>query len=167
MSLPIPQALALFTVVLPLITGISTQGAYGLIKRSSKNEEYQLTIPLVAIIGLQLIYETIVATLASTYILPPASLVCGLHTKWEQLYSNKDAEAIKAIQDAFQCCGFKTPKDHAWPFENPSSCGENFHRNQGCIGEWRKAEQVNAGLFVLVAVVVFAIKVGDFPYCVR
>jgi len=159
LSLPIPQALGLFTVVLPLITGISTKGAYGLIKRSSKNQQYQLTIPLIAVIGFQLIYETVVATLASTYILPPASLACGLHTRWQKLLSAKDEKAIKAIQDAFQCCGFKHPRDMAWPFGNPSSCGEIFGRTQGCVGEWRKAEQVNAGLFVLVAVVVFAIKV--------
>jgi hypothetical protein len=124
-----------------------------------KNEQYQLTIPLIAVIGFQLIYETIVATLASTYILPPASLACGLDTRWQKLFSGKDENAIKAIQDALQCCGFHNPRDRAWPFGHPSTCGEVFGRNEGCLGEWRKAEQVDAGLFVLVAVVVFAIKV--------
>ncbi|KAH8590259.1 tetraspanin Tsp3 [Bisporella sp. PMI_857] len=160
LSLPIPQALGLFTVVLPLITGISTQGAYGLIQRSSKNEQYQLTIPLLAVIGFQLVYETIVATLALTYILPPASLACGLNEKWQKLFSERNERAIKDIQDSFNCCGFRTVKDRAWPFiqGQPSPCALTFGRTNSCLGEWRKAEQTTAGLFVLVAVVVFVIK---------
>jgi len=161
LSLPIPQALGLFTVVLPLITWISQQGAYGLIRRSSRNEQYQLTIPLIAVIGFQLIYETIVATLALTYILPPSSLECGLDLKWQKLVAANNVKAIKAIQDAFDCCGFRHVKDRAWPLpgQHHSPCGETFGRNDGCLGAWRKAEQIDAGLFVLVAVVVFVIKV--------
>jgi hypothetical protein len=162
LSLPIPQALALFTVVLPFMTGISTRGAYGLIRRPPNNRpQYQLTIPLIAVIGFQLVYETVVATLALTYIIPPASLGCGLETRWQSLFAGKNERAIKAIQDAFNCCGFHNVKDRAWPWgiAHPSVCGETFGRNKACMGEWRKAEQVNAGLFVLVAVVVFVIKV--------
>lgn len=114
LSLPIPQALALFTLVLPLITGISTRGAYGLIRRSSgSQQQYHLTIPLIAVIGFQLIYETVVSTLALTYIIPPSSLTCGLETRWQHLYANKDTRAIKVIQEAFNCCGFHNVKDRA------------------------------------------------------
>jgi len=160
LSLPIPQALALFTVVLPLITGISTKGVHGLIQRSSRNEPYQLTIPLLAVIGFQLIYETIVATLALTHVLPPSSLICGLDTRWQKLFVDKDAGAIKAIQDSFQCCGLHTVKDRAWPFPGTSAsvCEDIYGRHGGCLGSWRQAEQINAGLFVLVAVVLFIIK---------
>jgi hypothetical protein len=161
LSLPIPQALALFTVVLPLITGISTQGAYSLIQRSSKKENFKLTIPLLAVIGFQLIYETIVATLALTHILPPSALKCGLHEKWNFLYAQKDVNAVRAIQDAFDCCGFNSIYDRAYPFNDngKSSCAKVFNRNKSCFGEWRKAEQINAGLLLLVALVVFVIKV--------
>ncbi|KAG0650076.1 hypothetical protein D0Z07_3227 [Hyphodiscus hymeniophilus] len=159
LSLPISQALGLFTVILPLITGISTQGAYGLIQRSSKKDNYHLTIPLIVVIGFQLIYEIIVATLAMTYVLPPSSLACGLDQMWQFLYSNKNAKAIRAIQDAFECCGFKTVVDRAFPFSGGrSECAAVFGRDKSCLGEWRKAEQTHAGLFVIVALVVFLIK---------
>jgi len=161
LSLPIPQALGLFTVVLPLITGISTQGVYGLIKRSSKGKQYQLTIPLVAVIGFQLIYETVIATLALNHILPPDALVCGLESTWKKLYGDKNQKAIRAIQDSFECCGFRSVVDKAYPFTDhkPSPCAEIFGRSRSCFGAWREAEQVNAGLFLLVAVIVFIIKV--------
>jgi len=160
LSLPIPQALGLFTVVLPVITGISTQGVYGLIKRSSKNEQYQLTIPLIAVIGFQLVYETVVITLALTYLLPPDSLKCGLEVRWLALYRQKNAGAIRDIQEAFQCCGFNSVLDRGWPFDNKehATCSSVYGRTKSCFGEWRKAEQINAGILLLVAVTVFIIK---------
>ncbi|KUJ07396.1 uncharacterized protein LY89DRAFT_365263 [Mollisia scopiformis] len=159
LSLPIPPALALFTLVLPLITGISTRGAYGLIQRS-KNEPYQLTIPLIAVIGFQLIYETIVVTLSLTYILPPSSLVCGLHDRWQKLYAQKSS-AIRTIQDSFDCCGFKTVGDRSFPFQDSKrpTCAADYHRSSSCWEQWRQAEQTNAGLLLLVAVIVFIVKV--------
>lgn len=161
LSLPIPQALGLFTVVLPLITGISTQGAYGLIQRSSKHEQYQLTIPLIAVIGFQLIYETIVATLSLTYILPPSALKCGLEDRWSKLFSAKNADAIRAIQDSFNCCGLNSVNHQAFPFTNDkaTNCASTFHRNSRCLEPWRQAEQINAGLLLLVALIVFIVKV--------
>ena len=161
LSLPIPQALGLFTVVLPLITGISTQGAYGLIQRSSKNEQYQLTIPLIAVIGFQLVYETIVATLAMTFILPPSDLGCGLNDRWTVLYRLQNEKAIRAIQDSYDCCGLRNVRDKAYPFNSTghSFCTEITGRTKSCLDDWKKAEQINAGLFVLVALVVFVLKV--------
>jgi len=161
LNLPISQGLALFTVVLPLITGISTQGAYGLIQRSSRHEQYQLTIPLIAVIGFQLIYETIVATLSLTYILPPSSLKCGLEDRWSKLYSAKNADAIRAIQDSFNCCGFNSVNHKAFPFtdDKVTNCASMFRRNSSCFEPWRQAEQINAGLLLLVALIVFIVKV--------
>lgn len=157
------MSLGLFTVVLPLITGISVQGANTLIAQAVKKERYQLTIPLIAVMGFQLIYETVVATLALTYILPPSSLNCGLNERWQQIWLTENERAVKDIQDAFNCCGFTTVKDRAWPFSKrvASSCAETFGRTKSCAGPWRKAEQTTAGLFLLVAVVVFCIKVSQ------
>ncbi|TVY78436.1 hypothetical protein LSUE1_G007220 [Lachnellula suecica] len=161
LSLPIPQALALFTVVLPIITGISTQGVSGLIQRSSKSEQYQLTIPLLAVLGFQLMYETIIATLALTKIIPPSALSCDLNSKWQSLFQTKNIRAISAIQDSLQCCGFNSVKDRSFPFGQPSTCAKDYGRSQSCAGKWRRAEQVNAGLLLLVAVVVFMLKLGS------
>jgi len=159
LSLPISEALALLTVVLPLITGISTQGVSGLIKRSSQNEQYQLTIPLIAVIGFQLIYETVIATLALTYIIPPSSLDCSLARRWLELYRVRDTDGIRAIQDSFTCCGFRTVTDMAFPWGEPSSCPTTFERNKSCLGPWRQAQQKNAGMLLLVAITVFIVKV--------
>jgi hypothetical protein len=161
LSLPIPEALGLFTIVLPLITGLSIQGAHSVIRRSSKRHPPRLTLPLLAIIGFQLIYDTVIATLALTHILPPSALQCDLNTQWQKLYTGKDEKAIRAVQDSFQCCGLNSVKDRAWPFvqQKPSPCAAVFGRDKSCLGDWRKAEQVGAGLFLLVAIVVFVMKV--------
>ncbi|PMD46428.1 hypothetical protein L207DRAFT_577289 [Hyaloscypha variabilis F] len=159
LSLPIPQALALFTVVLPLLTGFSTQVVYSLIQRSSRNEQNVLALPLIAVIGFQLIYETVVATLALTHIIPPDALVCNLGDRWMKLYKADDGDAVRAIQDSFKCCGFKTVKDNAFPWGQPSPCPEIFHYTKSCLKAWRKAEQISAGLLLLVAIVVFILKV--------
>ncbi|KAL5331709.1 hypothetical protein ACEPPN_001246 [Leptodophora sp. 'Broadleaf-Isolate-01'] len=163
LSLPIPQALALLTVVLPFITGISAQRTYGLVRRSANNEPYQLTIPLIAVIGFQLMYETIIATLALTHMIPPAALLCGLESKWKSWWSAHDAnagEAIRTIQDALNCCGFNTVRDRSWPFTEPATCAKTFGRTQSCAAPWRRSEQIHAGLLLLVAVSVFIIKIG-------
>ncbi|CAG8958870.1 hypothetical protein HYFRA_00011823 [Hymenoscyphus fraxineus] len=158
LHLPISQALALFTLVLPIITGISMQGVYGLIQRASKTEQYQLTIPLVAVICFQLIYETVVATLALTYMIPPSTLQCGLEERWRSLFASKDESTIKRIQDSFKCCGFNSVKDRAFPFGEPSRCSEIFKRTAHCSGPMRKSQQIQAGLLLLVAVMVFVVK---------
>jgi len=119
----------------------------------------RLTIPFILVIGFQLIYETVVATLALTHIIPPSALGCELANNWQKLYQGKDKKAIIAIQDSFNCCGLNTVADRAFPFGNPSTCAADYGRSKSCFGEWRKAEQVDAGLLLLVAVVVFIVKV--------
>lgn len=96
-----------------------------------------------------------------TYILPPSALKCGLNEKWQLLFVQKDWDAIRAIQDALDCCGLNSVVDRAFPFvpSGRSNCTEIFGRNKSCFADWRKAEQTNAGLFLLVAFVVFLIKV--------
>jgi len=131
---------------------------YSLIQRSSKNEQGRLTIPLIAIIGFQLMYETVVATLALTHIIPPDALVCDLEKRWRKLAAAEDGDAIRAIQDSFKCCGFRTLRDYAFPWGQPSNCPEVFKYTKSCMKDWRKAEQVNAGLLLLVAVIVFILK---------
>ncbi|QSZ30805.1 hypothetical protein DSL72_000363 [Monilinia vaccinii-corymbosi] len=128
LSLPVSQALALFTVVLPLATGVSIQGAVGLIQRANKKEQNQLTLPLIAVIGFQLVYETVVATLALTYMIPPKSLQCGLDDTWQSLFSSKDERKIRAIQDALNCCGLHSVYDRAYPFRT------NAHAAGNCVG---------------------------------
>jgi hypothetical protein len=95
-----------------------------------------------------------------TYILPPSTLACGLDQRWQILYRTKNEKAIRAIQDSFDCCGLNSVVDRAFPFSGGrSECAGVYGRNKSCVAEWRKAEQTNAGMFVLVALIVFVIKV--------
>jgi hypothetical protein len=93
--------------------------------------------------------------------IPPSSLHCGLKERWYTLYNWKDGDAIRRIQDAFDCCGLDTVKDRAWPFSfnGASTCAKDFGRKNSCFGAWRKEEQIQAGLLLLVAVLVFVVKV--------
>lgn len=94
---------------------------------------------------------------------PVDDLTCGLRRQWDRLYSNKDATAIRRIQDAHQCCGLVTPKDHAWPFQDknnqPDACITAFDRHKGCLLDWRQDEQIYAGLLLLVALSAIGLKV--------
>jgi hypothetical protein len=76
-----------------------------------------------------------------------------------KLFAAKDGDAIRAIQDSFKCCGLRTVKDKAFPWGSPSQCSEVFGYTRSCLKRWRKAEQINAGLLLLVAVIVFVLKV--------
>jgi hypothetical protein len=161
LSLPIPQVLALTAVILPLFTGISSQFAYRLLRTYNSNP--RLLLYLFVIFAFQLIYETIIATWSVNYIVPN----CGLEDQWKRLYTNKDADAIRRIQDRFDCCGFNTAVDRAWPFPHgrpqdgfgADQCKRTYGRDRPCVGPWRQAEQINAGVFFTVATVLFLAKV--------
>ena len=113
---------------------------------------------------LLVIYETAIATLALTHMAPSANLACGLDRQWGNLYVNKNSGAISRIQDVYQCCGLHTVKQMAWPFPNKDrdadACVNMFGRRESCFGQWRRDEQVSAGLLLLVAVITFLVKVS-------
>ena len=117
-----------------------------------------------AAIMLLTIYETVVATLALTHMAPPGNLACPLDRQWGRLYSNKDDGAIRSIQDAHQCCGLHHVKEMAWPFQDQNhgadACSKMLGRQGSCFGQWRRDEQIGAGLLLLVAVMTFLIKVS-------
>jgi hypothetical protein len=166
LSLPIPQILALFTVLLPITTGASLYSAQRLLRFHATNlGRTRPTLYLILLVAFQLIYETVVATLSLTYMAPPSGLNCGLEENWKRLYMNKDGTAIKRIQDRYNCCGFNTVLDRAWPFPrrgvDAQACQARYDRTQSCAGPWRQAEQINAGLLLTVAAVIFASKVGS------
>jgi hypothetical protein len=160
LSLPIPQAFAIITLLLPLATAFSTRTAYSLLRSQTARARPLLSLALFAF---QLIYETIIATLSLTYMVPN----CRPEEQWARLYTNKDAGAIRRIQDRFNCCGFNTAVDRAWPFPHgrpedgfgSDQCRRMFGREMPCSGSWRQAEQLNAGAFFAVAIVIFVVKV--------
>lgn len=109
------------------------------------------------------VYETVLATLAVTQMIPSDVLSCGLSEHWQSLWSSHNAEAIKRIQDAHNCCGLNTVKDRAWPFggnKGAGTCSITYGRGQSCLPGWKRDQQINAGLILLVAVGTFLVKGG-------
>lgn len=67
-----------------------------------------------------------------------------------------DAEAIRRIQDAFNCCGLNSVKDRAWPFPRGGApavdCAAQWGRTTPCVGPWTAALRQSSGAdFAVVA----------------
>lgn len=167
LSLPISGITAIAAVLIPILNGASLAGSQfhdSRVRRSNprKTAGFISWTTINAFLALT-IYETVIATLALTHMVPADDLTCGLHRQWDRLYSKKDATAIRRIQDAHQCCGLVTPKDHAWPFQDKNNkadaCIKSFDRHKGCLLDWRQDEQIYAGLLLLVALSTIGLKV--------
>lgn len=160
LSLPISQIFAIITLIFPLATATSARAAYAILRNQTSRVRPALFL---AIVAFQLIYETIIATLSLTYIVPN----CRLEERWTKLYKNKEGDAIRRIQDRFNCCGFNTAVDHAWPFPHgrpedgfgADQCERMFGRTRPCSGPWGQWVRINAGLFFTVAATIFVAKV--------
>ena len=158
LSLPIPAVTASAAIILPIVTGLTLRGSQALAIRAKH------TLPglHIVLLVLLIIYDTALATLALAHMAPPSELDCGLDHRWARLFSNKNAEVVRRIQDRHQCCGLRSPMDRAWPFPDSrhraTSCIETLDRQRRCLEGWRQDEQVVAGLMLFVAIGTFLIK---------
>lgn len=167
LSLPIPSATPIATLLLPILNGLSIQSSQSLLAHSSsppskRNRSHPPWLIPTLLLALT-IYETVLATLASTQLIPSEAQTCLLSTKWEHLFSTHNVERIRRIQDTHGCCGFKTLRHMPWPFPDNNgadACRDQYHRTRSCLGGWRRDLQVNAGLVLVVAVGCFLVKVG-------
>ena len=166
MALPISTVTATATIIIPIFTGVTLRGARSLTRRSHGglgDAKNSFSWSAILLIMLLVIYETVIATLALTHMTPPNDLSCHLERQWSWLFSNKNADVIRRIQDRHQCCGLHSVQDRAWPFPDRShtaaACHEAFGRQRSCFGGWRQDEQITGGLILFVAVVAFLIKV--------
>lgn len=150
--------------MLPIISGILLECGYDLTRRQERRQHLTRgeikRPPLVILVKtIIFIYSTAVITLLGTHAAPSAELDCGLRSRWQTLFRQKDAGAIRAIQDAFQCCGLTNPQDMAWPFPDKShdqhACEKAFGRTSGCFGAWKGEEQQIAGMLIGVVCMVF------------
>ncbi|KAL8924199.1 MAG: hypothetical protein Q9208_004163 [Pyrenodesmia sp. 3 TL-2023] len=117
LSLPIPTGTPVAAIILPLLTGISIQATQSLLVRptttsslSIRQQASSSPAPwlLPATFLFLTIYETVLATLSLTHLLPSSVLTCQLSERWLGLWRAHDGNAIRRIQDAHQCCGFNT-----------------------------------------------------------
>jgi hypothetical protein len=79
------------------------------------------------------------------------------------MFKRKNAEGIRTIQEAFNCCGFVNSHDQAWPFPDKThdqhACETAFGRTNGCFEPWRREEQRVAGIMMAVVGLVFVWQV--------
>lgn len=169
LSIPISDVLTGFATVLPIVAGLLLEGGYDfnrLQERRNRRAKGSTPRPPIVIIAntLVLIYSTVVITLLGTHIAPASGLRCDLKDTWNRMFRAKDAEAIKTIQDAFQCCGLMNSHDEAWPFPDKitrvDACEKRFERTQGCLAPWRAEEQRLAGILMAVVLLVFVWQVS-------
>ncbi|KAF2708498.1 hypothetical protein K504DRAFT_468829 [Pleomassaria siparia CBS 279.74] len=164
LSSPISDVLCGFATSLPLVAGALLEGGYHLTRRqeSQKGMSRGSTPrpPLIIIANtIIFIYSSVVITLLGTHAAPPSGLDCRLKEKWNGMFHRKDVDAIRSIQDAFNCCGFMNSHDQAWPFPGKgttiNACEAAFKRTTGCFGPWKREEQNMAGLLIGVIGMVF------------
>ncbi|KAK0705587.1 hypothetical protein B0H67DRAFT_558161 [Lasiosphaeris hirsuta] len=145
LSLPTSPLLTLLPALLPAISLLTTLP--------------RLTNALLpwALQTLQLLLTTILATLLLSPT-PP----CTLETKWRAFWTSHDATKIRAIQDALDCCGFRSVKDMAWPFpskEGGVACAARFGRTEACAGPWEAAMRGEKGTLAGVVLVVGVVQI--------
>ncbi|KAL9595760.1 MAG: hypothetical protein Q9219_006258 [cf. Caloplaca sp. 3 TL-2023] len=166
LSLPIPTATPAAALILPLLTGIGVRGAQSFLTGSEdalfKRQPLRpWALPVLYVV--LVIYESVIATLAITQMLPSDALTCGLSQRWQSLWSTHNADAIKRIQDAHNCCGFRTTKDRSWPMrgnQGADTCRIMYGRERSCLSGWRQDQQIYAGLLLLVAIGTFLVQGG-------
>ncbi|ROW06389.1 hypothetical protein VMCG_04283 [Cytospora schulzeri] len=117
LSLPLSPVLTFLTILLPVVAAANAITLPYLTRKSLNSAKSLLNPTHPAVIQiLQGIITTVFGTLYATYIVPGDSRVCELSTLWQRLFRGKNDKTIRAIQDAFECCGFRSIKDMAWPF---------------------------------------------------
>ena len=158
LSLPVSQVTAVATLLVPPVTGLSLRQSRDVAFSGKTRGRFAMTVTVLLII-----YYTVIVTLSMSHMVPPNNLTCGLEQQWLRLFTAKDQNAIKRIQDSHQCCGLHSAKDKAWPFPDGNhgsdACLNAFGRKKPCFGDWRRDEQIVGGLMILVAVITALIKV--------
>ncbi|KAK1754418.1 hypothetical protein QBC47DRAFT_461517 [Echria macrotheca] len=150
LSLPIPTAVLSLTIALPILGAILTAALPSICRSIAKSPTRNLLGQLTPLLlqSAQLVFTTVLATLLASDAIPSPVRDCLLETKWKKFWTEHDSEAIRAIQDALGCCGFRSVKDMAWPFprgqpgapgSGPATCAARYGRTLACRVPWREA----------------------------
>lgn len=168
LSLPLSAALTFLTILLPLFAAGNAYLLPYLTRKSSSKPttslHHLLRSPrfLQGLQVLQGILTTILATLYFQDLVPSDTRACELSTRWQRLFRTKDALSIKTIQDALECCGFRSVRDMAWPFPPTEvQCAARFDRGLACREPWTGALQRSAGVNFGVVLAVGLLQVHN------
>ncbi|OGM47524.1 hypothetical protein ABOM_004261 [Aspergillus bombycis] len=166
--LPLPISLSATTTILPILTPIFLFLARFLSSpptTGTNTPTFRNRFAASVISYLLTILPSGLATLALTYLFAPDLLVCQLNNQWQSYYHNKDARAIRAIQDSLHCCGFRSVKDRAWPFKDKShgddACVRQIGYDRACLGPWGQEDKSAAWMVFWAAVLVLVVKIAS------
>jgi hypothetical protein len=163
LSLPLTSAITIMNIVVVILTALHVASSLWL--RRSEASPNWLSQVSVWIFQIQWVAIPVLVTAFSVMILPSEVQKCLLSTQWQRLFSEHDKEAIQAIQDAFDCCGFNNVRDRAFPFPNDQGAGQcvhMYHRTAGCMRAWKSSLQRHAGLEMGIAIALGVIQVVGF-----
>ncbi|RYO77327.1 hypothetical protein DL766_009718 [Monosporascus sp. MC13-8B] len=167
LSLPVSTGTTVLAIVLPLLAIVnffySPVLQRILQRRTGSSASSTREFAPQALQLLQFALVVVLLTVSSESFLPGSpgrsTLACSLEGAWQRLWSVHDGRAIERIQDAFNCCGFNSVRDRAWPPHNnrdnqDNQCSVLYRRSTPCVGPWRAAMQRDAGLEFVVAAAV-------------
>ncbi|KAI9870044.1 MAG: hypothetical protein M1830_004753, partial [Pleopsidium flavum] len=157
LSLPLPALAPILSALIPLPNAL---GLWHYLRRlhSPPNANKRPTTIFTPgeILTLLTILDTILLTLAATYLSPRGLLSCALESRWRALFETHDARDIRRIQDALECCGFRSTVDKAWPFPDgehaADACVVRYGRGRRCLEGWEGQGRGLLGVMVLVGV---------------
>ncbi|MCJ1244163.1 hypothetical protein MMC30_001361 [Trapelia coarctata] len=106
--------------------------------------------------------DTVLVTLASSS-LSPEALNCAIESRWWSFFETKNGDAVRRIQDAFDCCGLLSTVDQAWPFPRKgvpaTACQDRTGRTRACEAGWEGAERVVLTGLIVVGVAIMMAKI--------
>ncbi|KAI9684134.1 MAG: hypothetical protein M1829_003404 [Trizodia sp. TS-e1964] len=154
LALPIPLALPLLLLLLPPLNLVSIP-----LLRTTHRFPIHTLAPLAL-----LLLETALLSLLATYLPSSKVRTCALSEQWGSLWSAPEQRAaLRAIQDAFNCCGFRTLRDRPIPHPEhgytDEECARMTGRTGSCAAPWGRAESGVAGVGVGVVLGVWVVKI--------
>lgn len=147
LSLPLPSALPLLNIAIPLLAAI----VWPLSQRLStqfKQSALRLLLPHLA--GASNLAPFALFIVSLVFAVPSDIQYCAADRYWLRMFELKDETSIRSIQNRLQCCGLNSLHDRAWPFPSRTSdaraCERTQHYNRACGNLWRHEEVLAAGL---------------------
>lgn len=92
---------------------------------------------------------------------------CTLERTWLKWYTHKNTEAIRSIQDRYECCGLRSIVDRAWPFPDKThsvhACEQTYGRTQSCLAQWTTNARGVLASFTAIGAASLVLKVSTMP----
>ncbi|KAL4909235.1 hypothetical protein BDW74DRAFT_174435 [Aspergillus multicolor] len=147
LHLPFPTWIPATTTLVTPLALITILTYRFLITNTPQTQTNRFQLPILApfLSHIHTILLTTLATLALSYLSPAEILSCHLETQWQTFFAQKDAHAIRSIQDRFQCCGLRSIHDRAWPFKDrthrDNACELQLGYRRACFAPWTASQR--------------------------